>query len=166
MSLSARLSLPFIMPGQAQKEFFHNEALQLLDFIVQPVVEALPADSPPASAEPGQSYLVGVSPTGAWIGHPGALACMTEGGWRFCEPFEGMEVKLRPSGERATYVMGSWQVGILEAREVRVEGKKVLSTQAPSIGDATEGVTTDVQARATLLAVLGALRHHGLIAQG
>lgn len=28
---SARFALPLILPGQAQKEIFHNEALALLD---------------------------------------------------------------------------------------------------------------------------------------
>ncbi len=42
MSATPRLSLPFIVPGQAQKELFHNEALQLLDVLVAGAVEGLP----------------------------------------------------------------------------------------------------------------------------
>ena len=33
--LSANLSLPFLMPAQAQKHVTHNEALQVLDALVQ-----------------------------------------------------------------------------------------------------------------------------------
>ena len=32
---SPRLALPFIQPSQAQKHVTHNEALQLLDAVVQ-----------------------------------------------------------------------------------------------------------------------------------
>ncbi|EAQ07718.1 hypothetical protein [Yoonia vestfoldensis] len=32
---SPRLSLPFILPAQAQKHVTHNEAIELLDLIVQ-----------------------------------------------------------------------------------------------------------------------------------
>ena len=35
---TARLTLPFLQSGQAQKELTHNEALTLLDIAVQPVV--------------------------------------------------------------------------------------------------------------------------------
>ena len=48
MDASARLALPFLVPGQAQKEFFHNEALQLLDIIVQPAVEGAARNDPPS----------------------------------------------------------------------------------------------------------------------
>ena len=34
MNGTPRLSLPFLSPGQAQKEFTHNEALQILDAVV------------------------------------------------------------------------------------------------------------------------------------
>jgi hypothetical protein len=35
---SARFGLPFILPGQAQKEVFHNEALAALDGLVHAAV--------------------------------------------------------------------------------------------------------------------------------
>ena len=34
MSNTPRLRVPFLSPGQAQKEFFHNEALQTFDILV------------------------------------------------------------------------------------------------------------------------------------
>ncbi len=43
MNASQRLALPFILPGQAQKELFHNEALQTLDLVVAAAVEEPPA---------------------------------------------------------------------------------------------------------------------------
>jgi hypothetical protein len=39
MDQSARCGLPFLAPGQAQKEWFHNEALQRIDMLLCPVVE-------------------------------------------------------------------------------------------------------------------------------
>jgi hypothetical protein len=47
MSGSARLNMPFLIPGQAQKEFFHNEALQTLDLVAAAAVEEGPRSDPP-----------------------------------------------------------------------------------------------------------------------
>ena len=90
MSASARLSLPFLSPGQAQKEFFHNEALQTLDLLVAPAVEEGPRDAPPASPNIGACYLVGASPSGDWVGKSMCIAGYTSGGWRLIQPTEGM----------------------------------------------------------------------------
>src|SRR5688572_24198881 len=86
MDQTARFALPYLAPGQLQKELFHNEALQRVDMLLCPVVEGPPAASPPVSPTAGSCYLVGSGASGAWAGNDGALACFTEGGWRFAAP--------------------------------------------------------------------------------
>ena len=71
MNATARFALPLLHAGQAQKELFHNEALVLADGLLQPCVEALGLDTPPPSPAPGQCWIVGDSPTGAWAGFGG-----------------------------------------------------------------------------------------------
>ncbi len=39
MAATPRLALPFLTAGQAQKEFYHNEALQTLDMVAAAAVE-------------------------------------------------------------------------------------------------------------------------------
>ena len=63
MSATPRLTLPFLSPGQAQKEFFHNEALQVLDILIAAAVEEGPRDDPPSSPSAGDCYIVGEDPT-------------------------------------------------------------------------------------------------------
>ena len=54
MELTERLSMPLLSAGQAQKELFHNEALQLLDMAVAAAVETPPQDDPPAGPAEGR----------------------------------------------------------------------------------------------------------------
>ena len=62
MSASPRLGLPFLSVGQAQKEFTHNEALQVLDSLVAGAVEEPPRASPPASPALGACYIIDAAP--------------------------------------------------------------------------------------------------------
>jgi hypothetical protein len=88
---SARLSLPFLSSGQAQKEVTHNEALQRLDLLVQPVALSASVSTPPPSPDEGACWIVGPSPDGGWAGHAGDIAQWTAGGWRFAQPSAGWE---------------------------------------------------------------------------
>jgi hypothetical protein len=144
---SARLGLPFLHAGQAQKELWHNEALAMLDLAVQPAVEAVGLDQPPAEPAEGQAWIVGAQPAGAWAGQGDALAGWTGGGWRFVPATEGAAVWVAGAGVPARYTGGAWRVG-----------------QRPAVADPAGGATVDAEARAALAAVLAALRAHGLVA--
>ena len=148
MSASARLSLPFLSPGQAQKEFFHNEALQTLDLLVAPAVEEGPRDAPPASPNIGACYLVGASPSGDWVGKSMCIAGYTSGGWRLIQPTEGMTAYVKSTGQTATYREGAWEIA---------------AGQLAAIPGPSGGSNVDVEARAAIEQILTALRHHGLI---
>jgi hypothetical protein len=163
MSTTERLGLPLLTPGQAQKEFFHNEALQALDALVAGCVEGLPQNGPPAAPAPGSSYIVGSAPAAEWATHAGAVASWTSGGWRFQPPAEGMALRVRGSGMVACFRSGAWEVGVLRGSSLAIDGVKVVGAQASAIADPSGGTVVDVDARAALAAVLGALRSHGLI---
>lgn len=163
MSNSARLALPFIEAGQAQKEYFHNEALQQLDMLVAAAVEGSPQDAPPATPIEGQCYVIGSAPSGSWSGKAGQLAGFGPGGWRFQPPVEGMSVVDKSSGLRGEYRSGAWEFGILNGAGLWVAGTKVVSSQGSAIAAPSGGTTIDGEARAVIGEILDALRAHGLI---
>jgi hypothetical protein len=80
------LGLPFIAQGQAQKEVTHNEALRILDTLVQLAVLDRDLSAPPASPGEGQRWIVGASPSGAWAGHASHIAAWQDGAWQFSVP--------------------------------------------------------------------------------
>jgi len=63
--ISHNLSLPFIQPSQAQKHVTHNEALRLLDAVVQLTLQSLSQQTPPSLAIDGQVYALPAGANGA-----------------------------------------------------------------------------------------------------
>jgi Protein of unknown function (DUF2793) len=163
MDGTARLALPLIAPGQAQKEMTHNEALTLLDLAVQAGVTAARVDTPPAAPAIGECWIVGDAPEGAWAGRAGALAGWTAGGWRFVAPREGMSVWSAGDTMAWTFRAGLWRRGELRGVSLRVNGRQVVGAQAAAIATPAGGTTVDTEARAAISALLAALRGHGLI---
>lgn len=161
---TARHGLPLLVPGQAQKEVFHNESLTVIDALLAPVVEAVGIEAPPPAPATGESWIVGDAPSGAWLGRAHALATWTAGGWRYQAPTPRMRVTVRATGQVAEWDSGSWTVGALHAQRLMVAGVQVVGPRAAAIPDAVGGATVDGEARAAINAVLGALRTHGLVA--
>lgn len=157
-----RLRLPLLTAGQAQKEVTHNEALVLLDLLVQANVQSTGLTSPPAAPQLGQCWVVGRQASGAWQGQDDALAAWTASGWRFVPAMEGLTVWLAAKGRALRFAAGQWTEAI-DVSAVRVGGRQVVGAQQPAIAPPSGGVNPDIQARQTLSAILSALSAHGLI---
>lgn len=110
MNETARLSLPFIMAGQALKHITHNDALNRLDALVQPVVESTVLTTPPVSPLPGEAFLVPSGAGGVWAGHGDEIAAWQDGAWRFYDPAEGWQVFDRQSGTLRIFTGTTWTV--------------------------------------------------------
>ena len=163
MEQTARFQIPLLAAGQVQKEFYHNEALERISMLLCPTVEGAPQSEPPENPMVGTCCLVATGGTGAWSGHDGAIACFTEGGWRFVNPIEGLSVTDRASGEPRNWRAGTWEAGVLRASEVRINGQPVLRQRQPEIAEPSGGGLVDDEARTAISAMLAALRAHGLI---
>ncbi len=161
--LSSRLGLPFLHSGQAQKEVSHNEALKRLDFLVQPIVQALaPAVIPPTPVE-GQCWIVGSGASGLWSGHDAHLACWSDGGWRFAAPFEAMTCWSVADGCFVQFGTSGWIKGEISARSVKIGGVQLVGSRQAAIVNPSGGSSVDTEARLAVTQILSALRIHGLI---
>lgn len=105
---TARLALPLLAVAQAQKEVTHNEALVLIDALVQPVIEAGPTMNIPPNPAVGQCWLVAAGVAGAWTGQENRLAIWTDGGWRFAPPHRAMQVTRSSDSARLWFDGTSW----------------------------------------------------------
>lgn len=142
-SSTPALGLPLLFAGQAQKEFFVNEALCLLDALHARVVTAS-QPAPPVSAVDGASYRVTATATGAWAGKEGRLAVLVGGAWHFVAPAEGMVVFDRAAA-RLVIFRSQWQ-------------------PAAVVAVPAGGTVIDVEARSALTALIAALQTMGALA--
>lgn len=106
--LSARLDLPLIKPSQAQKHVTHNEAIQILDGLVQAVVEETGAETPPFEPVAGQLFALGPAPTGDWTGEGGKLALRVAEAWLFLTPREGWRAWDKAAGRYKVHDGAEW----------------------------------------------------------
>lgn len=86
MTDTANLGLPCIEGSQAQKHVTHNDALRILDTLVQLAVLDRDLTAPPGAPVDGQSWIVKSGATGAWAGHDDAIASWQDGAWQFSVP--------------------------------------------------------------------------------
>ena len=159
---SGRFGLPYILPGQAQKEAFHNEALAMLDGLVAPAVEGPPLAAPPVTPADGQCWIVAAGANGAWAGEADRLALWTAGGWRFLMPAPGMSVWDRTGGHWRCFDGSAWQDGF-PAAAVRIGGDQIVGPRLPAILSPSGGTTIDAEARTAVEAIIVTLMTHGLI---
>ena len=102
------LSLPLILPAQAQKHVTHNEALVKLDLMVQLAVINRTLTAPPALPTIGDRHIVAAGATGAWVGQAGRIALFTEAGWQFTQPLAGWQAYVMAESQMAFYNGLSW----------------------------------------------------------
>lgn len=105
---TTNLDMPFIMPSQAQKHVTHNEALLLLDAIVQLSV-ADERSSPPQAPQPGERFVVASGATGAWSGRTGRIAIWQDGYWAYAKPGAGWRAWFATSGRLKVFDGSAWQ---------------------------------------------------------
>ncbi|WP_233544967.1 DUF2793 domain-containing protein [Pseudooceanicola sediminis] len=106
---SAILSMPYIQPAQAQKHVTHNEALTVLDAIVQLAVTDRDRTAPPASPTEGDRHVVAPGATGDWAGRDGAVAVSDAGMWAFHTPNPGWQAYVLDEDRVITWRDGAWQ---------------------------------------------------------
>ena len=120
---SPNLALPYIMPAQAQKHVTHNEAVRMLDALVQLAVLDRDRATPPDTPREGDRHIVATGATGDWSGKEGAVAAWQDGAWGFFTPRAGWLV---------------WVAG--EVRLVAFDGADWVAAGTDASGAATFGI--------------------------
>jgi len=104
---SPRLALPFIQSAQAQKHVTHNEAVELLDALVQLTSEDIDVTAPQTATAEGQAWGIGAG-SGLWAGHAGQIATWRGGGWLYLTPQAGWRAWIAARGQLRVWDGGTW----------------------------------------------------------
>lgn len=107
MTTTPNLVMNYIASSQAQKEVTHNDALNDLDFLVQPSVIDHTLATPPGSPSTGDAYVIASSPTGAWSGAANSIAAYYSG-WKIKAPETGWTVWARNDSRLLYYNGSAW----------------------------------------------------------
>ena len=105
---TTHLLLPYILAAQAQKHVTHNEALRLLDGLVQLSVLDRDLTAPPGSPADGDRYIVASGATGAWAGWDLNVALWTDGAWLRLPPRTGWRAWVEDEGLLLVYDGSVW----------------------------------------------------------
>jgi hypothetical protein len=114
---TTHLGLPYLLAAQAQKHVTHNEALRLLDAMVQLSVLDRTRTAPPASPADGNRHLVASGATGLWAGWDLNIAFWVDGAWIRLVPRTGWLVWVAAEGLFLVWTGSAWEV-VGEPRDV------------------------------------------------
>ena len=107
MENTTNLKLPLLVPNQSGKEITHNEALVIIDNILQNGVIDKDLGTPPSEPNANDMYIVGKNAAGNWAGKEKQIA-FYDNGWRFIEPREGFIFWVNDEDKLYTYNGSKW----------------------------------------------------------
>jgi len=105
---TSNLLLPYILAAQAQKHVTHNEALRILDGLVQLSVLDRNLTAPPGSPADGDRYIVASGGTGDWAGWDLNVALFTDGTWLRLPPRTGWRAWVEDEALLLVYDGAEW----------------------------------------------------------
>lgn len=97
MTTTPDFGLPQLAQSQANPDVTHNEAIQLLQALLNGAIDRA-VNAPPGSPSNGDVYILGAAPTGAWAGQANKVAVRVGDAWRFVP--NGVAIGARHEGIR------------------------------------------------------------------
>jgi hypothetical protein len=130
MSDTPKIGLPELSSAQAGNYLTVNDALRIVDALLQATAVSVGDNTPPVSPADGDLYVLGNAPTGAWAGHSGDVAFYQSTGWIFVNPREGWKIwatddnlTYRYSGSSALWEVSDTFLGLQDTTDTTFSGK-------------------------------------------
>jgi Protein of unknown function (DUF2793) len=108
MNTSPNLKLNWLLASQSDKHVTYNEAMLMLDALVQLSVESRSVAAPPSNPTYGDKYIVGNDPTSEWLGQAHNVAIYHDTSWRFFTPQPGWLAWVKAEGCLVVFAGTQW----------------------------------------------------------
>lgn len=145
MATTPTLNLPLIAPAQAQKHVTHNEALDMLDRVVQLSVQSRGLSTPSETALKGQLFIVGDGAQNDWAGHETQIAVSDGAGhWDFMAPRAGWISWVEEEGKIVLFDGGTWS--LLPSGEAQGDDINALRVGINAAADETNRLSLSSEA--------------------
>jgi hypothetical protein len=109
MDITPNLSLPLIAAAQAQKHVTHNEAVTVLDALVQLSVADRTRSAPPENPGEGDRHIVAGAALAEWTGWEDSIAVFSGGEWVRMHPRPGWSAWIKSEGQITVWDGNAWQ---------------------------------------------------------
>lgn len=145
---TVRHKLPLLAVGQAQKEYTHNEALLLIDNLINLSITSI-LENPDMIedaenlSDESKTWLISDMPSGIWAQRANQIATLSDNGFRYIAPIEGMTLYNESEKSTMIYKDMAWYFA--------------LTLEKP-----TGGSIVDAEARESIMAIVDNLRQFGL----
>lgn len=113
MATTNNLGITLVEQSQSQKEVTVNDAVKLIDAILNTGVIDKDLTTPPGSPATGDVYIPATGATGAWAGKDNQIAWY-DASWRFLVPKEGLTLWVKDEDKLYSYSGTAW-VSTIEA---------------------------------------------------
>lgn len=159
MSNSPNLFMPLWSEGQEGADIVHNEALLIIDILLQGRIKDRDLTSDPASPAEGDAYIVASVASGLWTGQEDNIAYFFGGIWNFITPKEGWRLFVIDELVDIKFTSGAWTTSGTGAQvkligEVSAAGAIVTSFSTTGASFTVANSATGVW-DITLLGILG-----------
>ncbi|WP_063291622.1 MULTISPECIES: DUF2793 domain-containing protein [unclassified Pseudovibrio] len=162
---TSHLKLPFLAAAQAQKHVTHNEALALVDLVVQLCVVSNSVSAPPAGPAEGERYIVPAAATGAFAGQESKIAAFDGDIWRFLAPVEGWAAWVQSLGAMQVYSDGKW-IGYSSVAGLGVDdvtGGAAFQQEKTVLSESAHGAQSQFVTADELITVSGGFTESSLV---
>ncbi|MBY0610684.1 MAG: DUF2793 domain-containing protein [Beijerinckiaceae bacterium] len=140
------LALPYLAAAQSQKHVTHNDALRMLDVLVQLSAKSASLAAPPSTPADGDRYIVPSGASGAFAGQAMKIAAYQDGAWNFFSPSAGWIAYVLDASVLRCFDGAAWQI------------ISAIPTNVPLLGI---NATADLTSRLAVSAASTLLNHAG-----
>ena len=142
--MTPKLHLPELAASQDQKHVTHNEALFLIDQLIQLSVLSKSISVPPGSPTLGDAYIVNTGGSADWLAKDGQIAIYDGNGWLFQVPSSGWQAWVTDEALAYRLVSGIWVPSAVSVVTANGASSALMAVEEELIGLSGAAVSSTI----------------------